>query len=100
MRVLRNVWQKLCRLLRDKRGEVPISNLFGDFHDILTIENLQKALSIGRTTAYRLISSGAIKHWKIGKVIKIPKAYLLDYIADSCYNECEVTDSPSEGGNN
>jgi excisionase family DNA binding protein len=52
--------------------------------------NLQKALSIGRSTAYHLINSGAIKHWKIGKAIKIPKPYLLDYIADSCYTDDTV----------
>jgi excisionase family DNA binding protein len=74
--------------------------MFERFPDVLTIENLQKALSIGRTTAYRLISSGAINHWKIGKTIKIPKPYLLDYIASSCYTDSVVRNSPSEGGIN
>jgi excisionase family DNA binding protein len=65
--------------------------MLSDFPDVLTIENLQKALSIGRTTAYRLIASGAIKHWKIGNVIKIPKPYLLNYIANSCYPASKIT---------
>ena len=72
--------------------------MFESLPDILTIEHLQDALGIGRTTAYRLISIGAIKHWKIGKTIKIPKPYLLDYIADSCYNDGVVASLLSEGG--
>jgi len=72
--------------------------LFADFPDILTVEDLQEALAIGRSTAYRLIASGAIKHWKIGKAIKIPKPFLIDYVADSCYNTRIVENSPSEGG--
>ena len=72
--------------------------MFDSFPDVLTIEDIQAALSIGRTTAYRLISSGAIKHWKIGKSIKIPKVFLIDYITDSCYTTSVVADSPSKGG--
>ena len=72
--------------------------LFEDYPDILTIEDLQKALAIGRSMAYRLISSGAIKHWKIGKSIKIPKQFLIDYVAESCYNSAVATSLLSEGG--
>ena len=72
--------------------------LFANFPDILTVEDLQEALAIGRSTAYRLIASGAIRHWKIGKAIKIPKPFLVDYVADSCYNPTVATSSLSEGG--
>jgi excisionase family DNA binding protein len=94
-------WRKSISLFRSKRGEMPAVDLykmFERFPDVLTIEKLQEALSIGRTTAYRLISSGAIRHWKIGKVIKVPKPFLLDYIAGSCYNDGVVASLPSEGG--
>lgn len=63
-----------------------LSEMFKLYPDILTIEELQEALGIGRSTAYHLINSDAIKHWRIGKSIKVPKLYLLDYIADSCYS--------------
>ena len=68
--------------------------MFENFPDILTIEDLQTALAISRSSAYRLISSGAIKHWKIGKKIKVPKAFLIDYITNSCYTNSVVVDSP------
>jgi excisionase family DNA binding protein len=96
----RSLWHSLRALLRDKSGDMPVSTMFLGLPDILTIEHLQQALNIGRTTAYRLISSGAIKHWKIGKMIKVPKVFLIDYIADSCYNGGVAADSPSQGGSN
>ena len=61
-------------------------NIFQQYPDILTIAEMQKALSIGRTMAYRLINSGQIKHMRIGKTIKIPKRFLIDYISHECYN--------------
>ena len=76
----------------------PRRGMFDNFPDVLTVEEMQKALSIGRTYAYRLISSGAIKHWKIGRAIKIPKHFLIDYISDSCYNTRVAGESPPQGG--
>lgn len=95
--MMRSFWRAILTLLRDNSGDMPVpdvSKMFENFPDILTIKNLQDALSIGRSTAYRLISSGAIKHWKIGKTIKIPKPYLLDYIAGSCYTDDTATNPP------
>lgn len=71
--------------------------MFDNLPDILTIEDLQKALGVGRSTAYRLART-SIKHWRIGKTIKIPKLFLIDYITNSCYNDGVTVDSPSEGG--
>lgn len=62
------------------------ASMFARYPDVMSIQDIQEALSVGRSTAYRLIDSGLIKHWRIGKSIKIPKTYLLDYIADSCYS--------------
>ena len=61
-------------------------SMFSEFPDLLSVEDLQKALGIGRTMAYRLINSGEIKHLRIGKSIKIPKRYLIDFVLSSCYN--------------
>ena len=60
--------------------------MFNDYPDVLTIEDLQIALNIGRSTAYRLIRSGDIRHLRIGKNIKIPRRYLVEYIHEACYN--------------
>jgi len=60
--------------------------IFANYPDVMNIKDVQSALSVSRSTAYKLISTGAIKHWKIGKNIKIPKAFLIDFIVESCYN--------------
>jgi predicted DNA-binding transcriptional regulator AlpA len=49
--------------------------MFEKFPDVLSMSDVQEALGIGRSTAYRLIGDGAIKHWKIDKIIKIPKPF-------------------------
>ena len=55
-------------------------NIFGDYKDIVTVNELCEMLNIGKNTAYELLQSGAIKSIKIGKVYKIPKKYVQEYI--------------------
>ena len=61
--------------------------MFGEYPDLLTIEGVQSALGVGRTTAYRLIRDGAIKHLRIGKAIRVPKCHLVDFVLSSCYSK-------------
>ena len=61
--------------------------MFADFPDVMTIYDIQKSLGIGRTAAYKLINTGKIKHLRIGKSIKIPKQFLIDYILSECYTD-------------
>ena len=72
--------------------------MFANFPDIMSINDIQNALAVGRSTAYRLISGGEIKHWKIGKTIKVPKPFLIDFVVNSCYNSSVAENSPSQGG--
>lgn len=51
-----------------------------NYKDILSVEDLCEILSIGKNTAYRLLKSGEIKAIRIGKVYKIPKKSITDYI--------------------
>ena len=68
--------------------------MFEHYPDLLTPEDLQKALGIGRSTVYRLINGGRLKHMRIGKTIKIPKRFLIDFVMESCYNDSVAEDSP------
>lgn len=47
---------------------------------VFTVEDLMEYLSIGRTTAYKLLRSNKIKALKIGKLYRIPKKAVDDYI--------------------
>lgn len=60
--------------------------MFENFPDLLTVKQIQEILSIGRSKAYSLLHDGEIKSITIGKQIRIPKRYLLDYLAELSYN--------------
>lgn len=72
--------------------------IFENYPDVLTVADLQKALGIGRSTAYRLIREGHIRHLRIGDKIKIPRLSLVEYVKVSCYNGDTVVDLPLQGG--
>ena len=73
--------------------------MFNQYPDIMTINDLRNALGIGRTKAYALVSSGAIRSIKVGKSIRIPKLSLLDYVKESGYNMAQADKRPyHEGG--
>lgn len=59
------------------------------YPDILTMKELQEALSIGKTTAYDLIRKNVIPSFKLGRSIRIPKKELekvLQNQVNMCYN--------------
>ncbi len=60
--------------------------MFKDYPDILTVEQLSEALSIGINTAYRLIKKQVIGYKRIGRKILIPKLCLIDYVQSARYN--------------
>ena len=51
-------------------------------NDILELEDLCDILKIGRSVSYRLLRSGDIPGFKIGRVWKIPKEGLDKYIRE------------------
>lgn len=51
-----------------------------EYADVLYPKDLQKILSIGRNTAYRMLLNGEIRSIVIGGKYKIPKVYLLEYL--------------------
>jgi excisionase family DNA binding protein len=56
--------------------------LFETYDDIITIDDLMDMLNIGRNYAYELLRSGKIKSFKIGKVYKIPKISIQQFIQE------------------
>jgi len=63
--------------------------MFSKYPDVLTVKQLQEALNVGRSTAYKLVQSGEIPSFKIGTTMRIPKSGLISYLhgqLESCYN--------------
>lgn len=51
-----------------------------DYPDILTVEEMSKALGISTKTGYRLLRDNKIEHLRLGRTYRIPKAHLLIYM--------------------
>ena len=47
---------------------------------ILRVEDLRSFLSIGRNTAYKLVKAGEIRSIKIGRQIRIPRQYFMEFL--------------------
>lgn len=58
-----------------------------NYNDVLRIKDIMNILEIGRNSAYKLISNGSIKSLRIGRNLRIPKIYLLDYLTTESYNK-------------
>jgi len=62
-----------------------------NYPDVLVPEEAMQVLSVGRNTIYKLLKDNIIKSLRIGKLYRIPKKCLQDYI-DSCYNSNSISD--------
>jgi excisionase family DNA binding protein len=77
-------------------GEWRRLKMFNEFPDVLTINDMKKALGVSNKMAYSLISSGKIKYFRLGKLIKIPKRFLVDYIESECYTILATVELPCQ----
>ena len=59
-------------------------DIFKDYPDVITVEDLQNMLHIGRNTAYGILKDGAIRTIKIGKKYIIPKQSVIEFINVAC----------------
>ena len=53
---------------------------------LMTLEELCDALMIGKNAAYRLLIEGKIKAFRIGRIWKIPRDSLQDYLKNKVNN--------------
>lgn len=54
--------------------------MFNDFGDILSVEEVCEALRIGANQAYALLSSGKLKGYRQGRIWRVPRQALVEYI--------------------
>ena len=47
---------------------------FENYPDIVTVKQLKEMLGVGNNQALNLIHDNKIKHFRIGRIIKIPKS--------------------------
>jgi excisionase family DNA binding protein len=51
-----------------------------EYPDILTVEEMSKALGVSCKTGYQLLRENKIEHLKVGRSYRVPKAHLLSYL--------------------
>ena len=55
--------------------------MFEVYPDVVTVDELRRMLGgISRKMAYRLLANGEIKSVRMGRVYKIPKSCVVDYL--------------------
>lgn len=55
--------------------------MFRDYPDVVTVEQMCEMLGgISTKTGYRLLKSGAIKSFVVGRRYRIPKLYIFEYL--------------------
>ena len=56
------------------------NTMFSGYSDVITVDDLQTMLRIGRNAAYGLLKSGAIATIRVGKRYIIPEASVIDFL--------------------
>ncbi len=56
------------------------NNIFANYPDVISVDDLQAMLHIGRNAAYSLLKSGVISTVRVGKKYIIPKASVIDFL--------------------
>ena len=55
-----------------------IKDMFSEYGDIVTVEEVMKMLQIGRVSVYQMLKSGEIRSIKVGKKYVIPKKSVIE----------------------
>ena len=59
--------------------------MFEQYPDILTVEEVCEALRMGYNAVYELLNAGKLKAYKNGRVWRIPREALKEYIIKSTH---------------
>lgn len=54
--------------------------MFNHYRDIMDVYDVAEALCIGKNRVYELLGEGALKGFRIGRIWKIPRAAVEEYI--------------------
>lgn len=56
--------------------------MFNQYPDIMTVLDVAESLFIGKNRVYELLEKGTLKGFRIGRVWKIPKKSVEEYVYD------------------
>ena len=70
--------------------------MFENFNDVFTVEDLCKALKIGRCSVYKLLKDNEIPYKRIAGKYRIPKHFVIEYINGHEYENIAEFQMPEE----
>ena len=56
------------------------TNIFKEYDDVVTVDDVMKMLHIGKSNVYKLLRDNSIKNVKVGKRFIIPKSSIIEFI--------------------
>jgi excisionase family DNA binding protein len=59
-----------------------MKTMFDSYPDVVSVEEIQQMLRIGKNAVYQLLKDGAIKSIKVGKRYVVPKKYIIDFLIE------------------
>ena len=63
-----------------------------EYEELISIDDLCSALNIGKNAAYNLLKTGQVKAFRIGRIWKIPKCSVQEYILTQSHISPSVLD--------
>ena len=54
--------------------------VFDSYPDVVSVEEMQQMLRLGKNAVYLLLKDGIIKSIKVGKRYIVPKKYVIDFL--------------------
>lgn len=54
--------------------------MFREYPDVLTPQQVQEMLGVGQRMAYQLLREGKIQNVRMGRLYRVPKAAVIDYL--------------------
>lgn len=61
-----------------------MNEMFKNYPDVVSVEQLKEMLQIGQVLAYKLVKEGEIKSRKVGREYKIFKSTVIEYLSRGC----------------
>ena len=57
-----------------------MEGVFDSYPDVVSVEEIQQILRIGKNAVYTLLKDGEIKSIKVGKRYIVPKKYVVEFL--------------------
>ena len=57
-----------------------MNSLFDSYPDVVSVDEIQEMLRIGKNAVYQLIKEGTIKSIKVGKRYIVPKKFIIEFL--------------------